>query len=1545
MKTDKRLFAGIIAVLALLHSVEPGRTAPRAPQPPWPEESIKIFGFDSGYARGPWRNLALNEDNATLLESWSGYALSREASRESFLPVPVIIPALAAEKEMNFAPAAGVVRCWFAANWSTAGKVSGGQGPGHAARLLELVDLNGKKAKTRWSLFFNAAGDTLFLAGETKLGAAVVLQAPVEFVAGDWRLISLCYSETNVVLQLDTATIAQAGGLAAPAAWEEKDLGLVIGSDVYASADSLAEGQFDEVVTKRRWPTKMDWQEMYFNSGKRRSWLGAQGTKEEEQAKVVALKSIGLLPEEYGMASQSLLEGGGTMAYSYAEGSLWLGILSVTNGQANLIVHGTEPEAAYEILSKETLTNSTWAGELPIVLGAAGQDWTAATVAIGARTNSLFLWARVLRDTDGDGLPDWWELEHGLDPNNPDTGNTGVPDGYKDSDNDGWTNLQEYQNGTSPGLFNTPPPPRNVTARLDATGTTVIMTWESGGGPVASYEIGYYQFFPITQNISPTTHTATFELDPFYVENLAYDNPSVAVRARFPDNSSATSLAVTIKRQNVQVYAVRGANCNFYLVPQALSAGVERIRFGYSLWDSPGFTPWFDLYPTNLSNGSLRLPLEQRPAEATIYYECIFADGSRSEFESLGFNTSWEDWSSRQDTPRTVFVDARPHLKENLRFLLRAATATLPFSYTSAFLTDSEAAPVSPAPWFTTTPETYFARTASSTEYEYSGYRNYSYYYNHCLLLSARPVWEHYYWRNFVFDSQDFTASGIWTNGAGYNGSSLMRTLNDTAQYRFGGDVSNSTAPPLAFDGSSSAWLYFRNVPFDLDSGVYPESVPEVGLSFAADLAYLAANTRNCYGLFLNSLRVGLANVYYPGNLFVLYDTRLFPEYAQPQLQTEGYYFASQTARLRYGPRNQSGILLGDPTPLPGTPNFSVTNVSPALITGVGQQILVSGWAKQAIVNGYANKFAYLEQYFDQAFTTTNGVVTTNETGVLSPYGEFFPTEPGRTALVTLPDIETGERGTATVYVVSMNLDANHDGIMDRTFFGPDQTSATKPFRFWVNNDYDVSSGTADLAGHEGNPQYRINSSDPGITCQRDLEDFARLWICGMPALTNGYQVTLSMNALSGNPAINIVNAVETNGGTLYLTDSNTAYAQVWDPYGQGPGQKRPTISATNALTLSANLFTNSGNKYFLFEGRGIGSGELVLTIRQGTNVLAQTSAWLDVRDVKDMFEHAHIEGVLTTFPSMRTNSTSTSTFKIDNQPDTASDDAKQLIVLAHGWNNSVAQAEIYAQTMFKRLYWAGYQGRFAALRWPTLSGETDGWLSLLTYNRSEYIAFRSAAGVSAYFNSLRSRFPDYSINAAAHSMGNIVMMEALRLQAASGSNALNNYVLMEAAVPAHCYDTNAPLCPGLFTEEFDHPTPNTYFGYPGAVTNALRGKIFNFFNTNDLALAAWVGNQLLQKPEGTLGYQIIPPLQPHLVGTLITDPREIMAFCARPRSYAMGAQPGVHGMIVGTEVDLNARFGFDRDAADHSGQYTRTIHQVRGFYSTFLEKLDESQP
>jgi hypothetical protein len=50
-------------------------------------------------------------------------------------------------------------------------------------------------------------------------------------------------------------------------------------------------------------------------------------------------------------------------------------------------------------------------------------------------------------DTDGDQMPDWWEISYGLNPNDP-------ADAGQDPDGDGLTNLQEYLAGTNPTVPN-----------------------------------------------------------------------------------------------------------------------------------------------------------------------------------------------------------------------------------------------------------------------------------------------------------------------------------------------------------------------------------------------------------------------------------------------------------------------------------------------------------------------------------------------------------------------------------------------------------------------------------------------------------------------------------------------------------------------------------------------------------------------------------------------------------------------------------------------------------------------------------------------------------------------------------------------------------------------------------------------------------------------------------------------------------------------------------------------------------------------------------
>jgi pectate lyase len=51
--------------------------------------------------------------------------------------------------------------------------------------------------------------------------------------------------------------------------------------------------------------------------------------------------------------------------------------------------------------------------------------------------------ADVPADRDNDGMPDAWETEHGLNPDDP-------ADSAADADSDGYTNIEEFLNGTNP---------------------------------------------------------------------------------------------------------------------------------------------------------------------------------------------------------------------------------------------------------------------------------------------------------------------------------------------------------------------------------------------------------------------------------------------------------------------------------------------------------------------------------------------------------------------------------------------------------------------------------------------------------------------------------------------------------------------------------------------------------------------------------------------------------------------------------------------------------------------------------------------------------------------------------------------------------------------------------------------------------------------------------------------------------------------------------------------------------------------------------------
>ena len=92
----------------------------------------------------------------------------------------------------------------------------------------------------------------------------------------------------------------------------------------------------------------------------------------------------------------------------------------------------------------------------------------------GTGTNSIIITFGD-SDFDGDGLPDWWEQQYGLDPLddgtvNPDNGASGDPDG------DGFSNLQEFLAGTDPKNSNSA---LRITTIARAASGDIVITWDS----------------------------------------------------------------------------------------------------------------------------------------------------------------------------------------------------------------------------------------------------------------------------------------------------------------------------------------------------------------------------------------------------------------------------------------------------------------------------------------------------------------------------------------------------------------------------------------------------------------------------------------------------------------------------------------------------------------------------------------------------------------------------------------------------------------------------------------------------------------------------------------------------------------------------------------------------------------------------------------------------------------------------------------------------------------------------------------------------------
>jgi hypothetical protein len=260
-----------------------------------------------------------------------------------------------------------------------------------------------------------------------------------------------------------------------------------------------------------------------------------------------------------------------------------------------------------------------------------------------------------------------------------------------------------------------------------------------------------------------------------------------------------------------------------------------------------------------------------------------------------------------------------------------------------------------------------------------------------------------------------------------------------------------------------------------------------------------------------------------------------------------------------------------------------------------------------------------------------------------------------------------------------------------------------------------------------------------------------------------------------------------------------------------------------------------------------------------------------------------------------------------------------------------------FAATAYKRLYWQNYKGRFGLFSWPTEVGT-------LTYNDSERKAYESAFGLNWLLHDLNDTYTG-KVRVVAHSMGNVVTSEALRIEAdrPTPEKIVHTYVASQAAMAAHAYDAAAPA---VETDE-STDTPEVYANYPAtgrpyyADIGEAADNLINFFNPVDDALGWWLTNQDLKPTEG-IEYVFGDFVGPEGVLTFPDDTYDIYAYAAEARSEALGRVPDVGGPFDETrQVNLDSiAFGFGGSPSGHSAQFYSTNMQRNLYWATLLERF-----
>jgi len=607
-------------------------------------------------------------------------------------------------------------------------------------------------------------------------------------------------------------------------------------------------------------------------------------------------------------------------------------------------------------------------------------------------------------------------------------------------------------------------------------------------------------------------------------------------------------------------------------------------------------------------------------------------------------------------------------------------------------------------------------------------------------------------------------------------------------------------------------------------------------------------------------------------------------------------------------------------------------------------------------------------------------------------------------------------------------VDANRDGVI--RFASKDASDATtvaNPYRFWMNEGVDGPGSNGEETAEPGSFGTTHDYQHDRINYKRDLEDWTRLKLSIPASLApsaiappneaqSGIDIRLEWSSVSAQssqtplPTLKFVAAFD--GTKNYLKETAAANQQIAGDQGKVIGQ---VDGGGGQCQLPPTLWKFAANETLeadlLFEGAAPGQGLLVAAVYRDGQRLGETGpVSIEIRRMQDLYEHwtasaadtdARVDPatILSMAEAVHPEGAHPSHFEftaVDPGLSLPSDpEGDEYILFVHGWRMKPYERRAFAETAAKRLWQLGYRGKFGFFSWPTEWVNLEVWYSAIVnaladpdhYDRSEVVARASGHGpLAKLLVKLRQRFGAGHVHLFAHSMGNVVVSEALRALP-ENDPVVAQYVACQSAEVASAYEQLVRGPDGSPSGEA--PSASVFLGGPdrytysppivrdsadSALTNGdnyhrgLASRLHvmaNFYNGGDSALSMWDINQKL-KPDHTLwprdtaySYDLVNETstnpakvrdryredpagitgsnQKHEINwSNVEERHRILAFIVQARSRATGATPGIESEFsIEQQIPVNENFGFGNI---HSAEFLGDAAARAGFYRRLLK-------